>query len=215
VSQALSSLAPGEAVVVQEVWRNHVWAARPMTLVQDEIDRVVLWFPTGTIWKRPVTPATRSRDADRGARHASLLTRGDWIFVDAEWDVSTLVLMEAGAWHAVWVSWLDDGTQWGWYVNLQRPFRRTELGFETMDLVLDVLIENDRTWRWKDEGELATFVATGVFEEPLAKRLRVEGLRVARRAERNEAPFDEDWAVWRPNDGLLPELPRGWAAVCR
>ena len=44
---------------------------------------------------------------------------------------------------------------WGWYVNLQLPFRRTELGFETMDLVLDLIVDPDGSWRWKeDEDEL-------------------------------------------------------------
>ena len=32
----------GETVVVQEVWRDRVWAARPMTVVNDEEDFVVI-----------------------------------------------------------------------------------------------------------------------------------------------------------------------------
>jgi hypothetical protein len=43
-------------------------------------------------------------------------------------------------------------------VNLQEPFRRSQFGFETMDLALDVIVEADRSWRWKDEDELETFV---------------------------------------------------------
>ena len=46
----------------------------------------------------------------------------------------------------------------GWYVNLQKPFRRTARGFETMDLMLDLVVEVDRSWWWKDEDELETFV---------------------------------------------------------
>ncbi len=41
--------------------------------------------------------------------------------------MNTLVLMREDDWHALWVSWLDDGAQWGWYVNLQQPYRRTAL----------------------------------------------------------------------------------------
>ena len=202
---------PGETVLLQEVWEERVWAARPMVLVEDDGERVALWFPKGTAWKAPTSPPSRPRAATRGERLAGALAHRDWVFVDASWDVSTLVLICADDWHAVWVSWLDDGTQWGWYVNLQEPFRRTPAGYETMDLVLDVVIDLDRSWRWKDEDELATFVATGVFDDSLARRLREEGLRVAGRAERGEPPFSEPWAEWRPDPSWrLPTLPAGW-----
>jgi hypothetical protein len=187
-----------------------------MTVVQDTRDFVILWFPRGTIWKRPTVPPSRRVDGSRATRLASCLDLGDWVFEDAEWDVSTLWLMRAGDWHAQWVSWLEDGSHWGWYVNLQEPFRRTAKGFETMDLVLDVLIDPDRSWRWKDEDELETFVELGVFDQALADRARAEGLRVAGRAERNEPPFDEPWPDWRPNPGwTTPTLPEDWGALWR
>lgn len=198
---------------MQEIWRERVWAARPMRVVRDEGDFAALWFPLGTGWKAPTTPHGRPQEEDRGERLAECALRGEWVFRDAEWDVDTLVLLREGAWHAVWVSWLPSGEHWGWYVNLQLPFRRTERGFETMDLVLDVLVDRDRTWRWKDEDELETWVARGVVDPELAARIREEGLEVAGRAERGEPPFSEPWPEWRPDpDWKLPELPPGWDA---
>ena len=208
--------APGETILVHEVWRDRVWAARPMTVVEDDGERVALWFPKGTIWKRPIPPSTHPVSGDRGERLARCLALDEWIFEDALWDVSTLVLAQFGDWHAIWVSWLDDGEQWGWYVNLQEPLRRTRCGFETMDLTLDVLIENDRSWRWKDEDELETFVAMGVYDDALVERLRAEGLRVARRAERNEPPFSKAWKTRRPAPATpLPVLFDDWRTLCR
>lgn len=210
------SFASGETVLYQEVWNGRVWAARPLTMVQDDGDFVALWFPKGTVWKRPITPPGNPKDADRGTRHARLLRGGDWVFEDATWDVSTLLLVGAHEWSAIWLSWLDDGTQWGWYVNLQEPLRRTVRGFETMDLALDVLIENDRTWRWKDDDELRTFVEMGVFDASLAERLREEGERVARRAQRNAPPFDGPWPEWKPDPSWSrPGLLEGWDELCR
>jgi hypothetical protein len=207
---------PGQLVVLHEVWNDSVWAARPMTVVRDEGDFVALWFPKGTRWKAPTTPPTRGREATRGDRLATCAALGDWVFVDAVWEVSTLALMREGDWHALWISWLDDGQQWGWYVNLQQPYRRTELGFETMDLMLDVVVELDRSWWWKDEDELQTFVERGVFDHSLAQRVREEGLRVARRAERNEPPFNEPWHDWRPpSSWSIPKLPPHWSRRCR
>ena len=210
------SFSPGETVLVQEVWQERVWAARPVTFVSDHDDLVVLWFPQGTVWKRPTSPPERSGLETRGERLASSLALGDWVFEDAAWEVSTLMLLRPGEWHSQWVSWLADGSHLGWYVNLQEPFRRTPKGIETMDLALDVVIDVDRTWRWKDEDELETFVARGVFDEGLAERLRAEGLRVAGRAERNEAPFDEPWPSWRPDPAWgSPSLPDDWNVLCR
>jgi hypothetical protein len=208
--------AAGETVVLQEVWRDRVWAARPMTVVRDDGDVAALWFPQGTRWKAPTLDPRRSWLGDRGHRLAECAASGEWVFRDGEWDVSTLVLMREGDWHAVWVSWLPDGRHWGWYVNLQKPYRRTTLGFETMDLMLDVIVDPDRTWRWKDEDELAVFVERGVFEPAIADRIREEGLSVAGRAERNEPPFDEPWPEWRPDPSwALPRLPTGWDEPCR
>jgi Protein of unknown function (DUF402) len=207
---------PGELVLLQEVWNDRVWAARPMRVVRDDGDFVALWFPKGTRWKAPTTPPTRPREAARGERLATCAALSDWVFVDAVWDVSTLALMGEGDWHALWASWRDGGQHWGWYVNLQKPYRRTACGFETMDLMLDVIVEVDRSWWWKDEDELETFVALGVFDRSLAESVREEGLRVARRAERNEPPFNEPWPAWRPPPSWsVPELPPDWNRRCR
>jgi hypothetical protein len=208
--------SPGETVVLQEVWRDRVWAARPMRVVRDEGEFVALWMPRGTRWKAPTTPPDRERNGNRGIRLAECAALGDWVFRDMVWEVSILSLMREGDWHALWVSWLPGGGQYGWYVNLQEPFRRTELGFETMDLALDVIIDPDRNWRWKDEDELETFVQRGVFGRETAERVRAEGLEVAGRAERDEPPFSEPWHDWRSDPSWpLPELPDGWDRLCR
>jgi hypothetical protein len=204
----------GETVVVQEVWRGRVWAARPMTVVEDAGEAVVLWFPRGTRWRAPTNDPARAWHEDRGERLAACAASGEWSFRDGEWDVSTLWFMRERDWHAVWVSWLPDGTHWGWYVNLQTPYRRTALGFETMDLMLDVVIEPDRSWRWKDEDELEACVRAGAFDVALVERVRDEGLHVVLRVERGEPPFCEPWGEWRPDPCWpKPELPAGWNEV--
>jgi uncharacterized protein DUF402 len=206
----------GQPILVQEVWADRVWAARPMAVVEDQGQWLALWYPKGTRWKAPTSPSSRPRAATRGERLATALARGDWVFVDAVWDVDTLVLVAEGDWHAIWVSWLDGGVHWGWYVNLQHPYRRTSCGLETMDYALDVIVDVDRAWRWKDEDELEMFVEHRVFDRELAQRLRDEGLAVARRAERNEPPFDANWPQWRPDPSWgRPELPAGWDRLCR
>ncbi|WNI19786.1 DUF402 domain-containing protein [Actinacidiphila sp. ITFR-21] len=53
-----------------------------------------------------------------------------------------------------------------WYINFQRPMRRTTNGFDTFDLLVDLVVAPDlSSWQWKDEDEHAQ-----------GRRLRVVGL---------------------------------------
>lgn len=180
-----------------------------MLVVCDRPDLLVVWCPKGTTRKVPTTPAGRPRAATRGERLTRCLLKEDWDLVDHEWDVSTLMLMEPGALNATWVSFLENGEHWGWYVNLQRPFVRTETGVTTMDLALDVLIAPDCSeWRWKDEDEFQLLVDAGLLEGDEAAAVRAEALRVIERAQAQESPFSDDWPRWTPDPAWQqPTLP--------
>ena len=202
----------GETVVYQEVWRGRVWAARPMRVVEDSGEFLALWFPRQTRWKVPRTPPTRPRPETRAERFATMLELEDWVLRDFEWDVDSLWLVRPGAWYAVRVGWRDGWEPWGWYVNFERPARRTPQGVQTMDLMLDVIVETDRSWRWKDEDELDALVAAGLFDDATAARVREEALSVIDRVEAGASPFGDPWPDWRPDSAwTLPELPPGWA----
>jgi protein associated with RNAse G/E len=111
----------------------------------------------------------------------------------------------------VWVSWLPDGDHYGWYVNLQRPFRRTSIGIEAMDMMLDVVAEPDLSWRWKDDDEFDQIVQRGIFDAATAVLVRNEARRVIEHIEQRAAPFDHDWPSWRPDPSWpQPELSNGW-----
>jgi len=208
------SFAAGETVVLQEVWRGRLWSARPAIVVADQPNLTAFWLPAGTRWKAATTPPTREPARIRGERLAQSLVRGDWILTDHDWDMSTLWVSDPGAGHAVGISWRPNGEFAGWYVNLQEPFRRTSFGFQWMDLMLDIIVAPDRTWRWKDEDELQLMVDHGVFDERLALDVREEGERVISRLRRKEGPFSDRWPEWRPNPAwTTPVLSPGWEQV--
>jgi len=187
-----------------------------MRVVRDEGDFVALWFPKGTRWMAPTTPEGESRAATRGEQLARCLARCEWAFVEAIWDVQTLCLCRFGQWHGVWVSWLPSGEHWGWYINLQEPYSRTQCGLETMDLALDLIIERDGSWWWKDIDELESYIAHGVVDPELAQRLYAEGQRAVGRHERHESPFGDGWPSWKVDPSwTLPELPSDWDRLCR
>ena len=69
----MRSWLPGTVIVVQEVWRGRLWAARPVVVVADGDDQIVLWSPQGTRRKVPVTPEARPEAPTRGEQHANSL----------------------------------------------------------------------------------------------------------------------------------------------
>lgn len=176
------------------------WAL-PLTVVEDA-DRLLLWAAPGTLFKRPAL------------LHFPIpqLAAGDWTLTDSSWfGGGALMISEPQAAHAVWVTWDSAGEFSGWYVNLEEPRRRTPLGFDTTDHTLDIVIRPDRTWHWKDEGELAEAVEVCLYSREKASAIRAEGERVVERIEAWTAPFDEGWENWRPDpDWPLPTIPEGW-----
>ena len=196
------------------MWRGRLWAVAPMTVVEDGDDRVVLWRPKGTMRKIPTSPPTRPLLQDRPAHLSTMMANCDWIYGDHEWDVDTLWLLTPGAWSSVWVSWLSPGVHWGWYINLQEPFRRSGRGFVTMDLMLDVVVETDRSWQWKDEDDFQAMIDRDLIEAATVTRVRAEAQRVIDDLEADRAPFNEGWERWRPDPGWSrPVLPDDWAVL--
>ena len=99
-----------------------------------------------------------------------------------------------------------------WYIDLQEPLRRTPLGFDTMDHLLDVVVSPDRLeWHWKDEDEFAEALALGRFSVEEASAIRAEGRRALQRLQDGAPPFAPAWESWRPpTDWPIPALPADW-----
>ena len=111
--------------------------------------------------------------------------------------------------HALLLFWDENWRFRGWYVNLQAPLRWTALGYDTTDWALDVWIEPDGTWAWKDEADFAEAQRLGVFGPGDADAVRAEGERVIA-----ARPWPTGWEAWRPDPAWpLPDLPPGWREV--
>jgi hypothetical protein len=127
-----------------------------------------------------------------------------------------LSLTQPGAAHSVELMWYTGTTRLDcWYVHLQEPRRRSAVGFDTKDQLLDIVISPDKsTWRWKDEDEFDEAVALGLYSPAEAAAIRAEGERVIGLLKNNQPPFCDGWDTWSPPEGWgIPELPAGWNQV--
>jgi hypothetical protein len=112
--------------------------------------------------------------------------------IDRAWDTTdVLMLITPGAAHAVYVMWQAGQKQLlCWYINLQDPIRRTTVGFDTGDHMLEVVFSPDKSnWHWKDEDHLTDAVAFGIFTDEKARQIRSEGERVIKLIRENQSPF--------------------------
>ena len=196
-------MQPGDPALLRSVYRGRVRWTFVHRFVCEESGRILLYCGPGNAGK------TMGRDAD--GRYLERWARGDEP-IDAIWGpphAHALRLLIPDASHMLELSWDDSWSFLGWYVNLQTPIMRTALGWDTTDLALDVTVEPDGTWAWKDEHDLEEAVALGVLDEAAAVDLRREGERVV-----ETRPWPTGWESWRaPVDwGPLP-LPDGWDAV--
>jgi predicted RNA-binding protein associated with RNAse of E/G family len=99
----------------------------------------------------------------------------------------------------------------GYYGNIQAPLMRTHLGFDTADYLLDVSIDPDLTWHWKDEDEWEIAREHGLIDTVLLDEVRREGERIIAEVEGRSWPFDGGLESWRPDPAwTIPELPANW-----
>jgi len=195
----------GEPIVLREMWQGRIWSARPMIVVQDDEDQRIFYTPNG------IRLVVAGRDGKK-----LRLPEGEWDLLERAWTKGRILSF---SWpyvgHAILLFFHPDRTPWVWYVNVEAPLSQTELGFDTEERLLDVLVVPDRSaWEWKDQDELEEAVRRDLFTPAQAAEFRAEAERGLRRLLDGEPPFDRDWTTWRPDPSWpVPELPPGWDAV--
>lgn len=174
-----------------------------MTVVEDGLESTVLYLAPGTPFLAP-------GDGD-GNPTRDLY---NWQLVPRTWmGHGRLSILRPGVAHSVNAMWNGRDREFlCWYVNLQAPFRRTKIGFDSMDHVLDLVIEPDlRRCRWKDEDEFADAVASGYFSVTDARAIRAEAERALAAAHAGHAPYTSGWEHWKPDPAWpIPALPEWW-----
>ncbi len=195
---------PGDAIVLRGIWRHSIWFACPVVVTVDSPDLIALYWRAGTGVKIP----------GRRCTPKDFLSMEQVYLIDSTWvETDVLALTVPGAAHSVYAMWEAGHASFRcWYVNLQEPLRRTSMGFDTMDHLLDVVVSPDRSeWQWKDEDEFGEAVALGLYSSEEARAIRAEGERALTLLQAKRPPFGDVWRRWLPpEEWAIPSLQAGW-----
>lgn len=193
-----------------------VWRSRPQGsvgyvfaafVVEDADDAIALFQPAGG-------PCMR-RVGVRGGPGGRQMVAGGWRgeHESVVFGGPRMVRVHpAGSAYAVLRPWVD-GAWGGWYVNLEQPWRRTPVGFDTRDDTLDIVVADDlSSWTWKDDDELAWEVESGKITAADADVMRATGERAVAQIAARDWPFQAAaWSRWQPDPSWsVLSMPKDW-----
>ncbi|MFD8755403.1 DUF402 domain-containing protein [Kitasatospora sp. NPDC059577] len=203
---------PGSTAVRRDIAYGRVWTAMPYTVLADDGADLTMTARPGIASLAPSSWTTARRAGDVAVRKRGIddLAAGQWELDHWVWrDTVVLSRFVAGEPYSVHRFLTPEGRPLRWYVNFERPYRRTAIGIDTLDLFLDLVITPDlATHTWKDEDEYAQARRLGLIDE--ATHRQVERAREAALAQLLDrrgpfAPAPDAWTM--PPPGPLPVLP--------
>ena len=194
----------GEVIVRREINWQRPSLAMPVIVVDDTAMLLATYVPGGS----PFAFGDETWPSETG-RHPWWPNNG--------WRGSgTLMLQRPGEAYSVWLSWNVGNPQPGCHINLQEPFRRTAIGFDTQDHELDVVVLPDGQWFLKDADQVAVRVRQGRYSEQTATAIHGLGNQIGTMLDEGTQWWRHDWERWTPDPGwarLSLAVPDGWTSV--
>lgn len=204
---------PGSQIVQYEMLGRGIGLARPVTVVDDGPDHIALYsHPCTRIVTRGVDNYRSLELSERVKLRTRMLdpSMGDFKEVTTP-DSHVLALSPRDSWHSVMLFWSSDWKFNTWYVNLQSPIRRVRHGVQLHDFALDIVVQPNMSWSWKDVDEFELLAARAHLSVDEVSAVREEAARMVRRIENLGPPFCDGWEHWRPDPSWsVPELPTDW-----
>lgn len=184
----------------------------PSTVVRDDPHYLILYVADGTPCRRIEMPdgadLPRVLSPDQIAALPGELNQKTW----SKTHLLHVTPNDRG--YSVYLRW--SAPEWvflGWYVNMQTPLQRFNDpdALEGEDLFLDIVVDTDFGWNWKDEDELTEAVEIGRLRPDQAETIRAEAESVIALIESHVWPFTPEATTWRPDPQWpIPSLPDDW-----
>lgn len=178
---------------------------RPVTVIADDDQHLAVWLAAGTRMLYQVT--TDSHDL-RSLRGTDRFTAPRTQAVRTWTGSGILAVFQPHTMYSVWFFETQPGVRNSYYVNIEEEFTRTDSGFESSDLVLDVLVSPGGTCTFKDEDELELAHRAGAFSTAKVEQIRQVAHQAVEDVSRWKFPFSAGYEGFQPDsDWTVPTLP--------
>jgi len=203
----------GETAILRDIVFDQVLFARSATVVQDSPDETILWLQSGNQYAAPESYLDGTFGRGRRWLEAK---NGEWNLICTKWWKSNvLILLWPNRYYSVYYFWDEHSSEFiCYYVNFQLPVSRSSVGFDTLDLDLDIVVKEDLTWQWKDEDDYQLGIKSGGILTEWANRIDKSKNDVLGMIEAACYPFAGDYLNWIPDPSWKKcRFPNGWRVV--
>jgi protein associated with RNAse G/E len=203
---------PGEVIAWRGIFNNRVWHVQPTIVVKDSPDELVLTLLPGA---ECVAEETYPAGKRHGKRWWNFINT-DWKLAKYTWRTNRLLLiLEPQQYFSTMLFWdhlSDEFT--GYYINFQLPFERSHCGIDTLDLDLDIIIDPDFSFEWKDVEDYQKAIKHGLISAKWIQGIEAAKPEIFGKLEKRQYPFDGSWLEWRPDPSWEPpSLPENWDKI--
>jgi len=152
---------PGEVIAWRGIYRERVWHAIPTTVVKDSPQELVLALTPGTDC---MVEESYARHHKNGKRRWDFKEE-DWKLVNFSWHTNRLLfVLEPEKYYSTIYFWNHEINEFlCYYINFQLPFIKNYCNIDTLDLDLDIVINPDFSYEWKDVDDYQKGMETGII----------------------------------------------------
>ena len=202
----------GDVILWRGIFNNRVWHVQPTIVVKDSADELVLTL-------LPRTECIAEESYPNGKKQGKRW----WDFKNTDWNLAKyawhtnrlLILLEKEKYYSAMFFWNNDTSKFlYYYINFQLPYKRNYGGIDTLDLDLDIVINPDFSFEWKDEEDYQTAIDHGLIIPEWVQGIDSAKPEIFDRIEKRQYPFDGSWLEWEPDPNWEPpKLPENWDKI--
>jgi len=203
---------PGDVVLWRGIFNNRVWHVQPTIVVKDSPDELVLTLLPGT---ECIAEESYPKGKKQGKRWWDF-KNFDWNLTKYAWRTNRLlILFEKEKYYSTMFFWSNDtGKFLCYYLNFQLPYERNCDGIDTLDLDLDIVVNPDFSFEWKDVDDYQKAIVHGLIAPEWVQGIEDSKPEIFEKLEKRKYPFDGSWLDWKPDFSWEPpKLPENWDKI--
>ncbi|MFT3893275.1 MAG: DUF402 domain-containing protein [Anaerolineales bacterium] len=207
---------PGDHVAFRGVYDQKVSYIQSAIVVHDRPDEVALVIVPGAECAAPEGYMNGKHGPAGHWDRWGEYERRNWTMQPYSWRTNRLLMLAyPDKYYSSYYFWQADTNQFlCYYINFQLPFRRSKVGFDSFDLELDVIVEPNFEWRWKDVDDYQRGIELGVLRPEWIQEIDSAKPEIFEKLGKRQYPFDDTWLNWMPDPSwCTPKLPTDWEKV--